>query len=105
MEKAKEFGYEAVQDHVGNVLVRKPASAGKERISGIVLQGHLDMVCEKNADKEHDFLTDPIELVRDGNMLRANGTTLRADNGIAVATNWSSFSRSTRRPASPARRI
>ena len=53
----------------------------------VCLQGHLDMVCEKNSDKVHDFEKDPIELVRKGNVLMANGTTLGADNGIAVATN------------------
>ena len=53
----------------------------------MVLQGHLDMVCEKNKDTVHDFLKDPIELVRKGNVLMADGTTLGADNGIAVATN------------------
>jgi len=62
-------------------------SPGRERVRTVVLQGHLDMVCEKNKEKVHDFTKDPIELVRKGNFLMANGTTLGADNGIAVATN------------------
>ncbi len=85
--KAKEFGYESARDKVGNVVVRKPGSASMKDAPGLILQGHLDMVCEKNSDKRHDFLKDPIELVRKGNLLTANGTTLGADNGIAVATN------------------
>ena len=85
--KAKEFGYESARDKVGNVVVRKPGSASMKDAPGLILQGHLDMVCKKNSDKRHDFLKDPIELVRKGNLLTANGTTLGADNGIAVATN------------------
>jgi dipeptidase D len=64
----------------------KPASR-REKVASIALQGHLDMVCEKNNDTIHDFSKDPIELVRKDNVLMANGTTLGADNGIAVATN------------------
>ena len=84
---AKNLGLEAETDRFGNVVVRKPASKGRERVPGIVLQGHLDMVCEKNRDKKHDFSRDPIQLVRKDNILSADGTTLGADNGIAVATN------------------
>ncbi|MGA9118962.1 MAG: aminoacyl-histidine dipeptidase [Bacteroidota bacterium] len=84
---ARSMGLEARADKLGNVVVQKPASRGYERKPTIVLQGHLDMVCEKNNDKTHDFLKDPIELVRKGNILMANGTTLGADNGVAVATN------------------
>ena len=87
LDTAKRLGLEAKQDRAGNVVVRKPASAGRQRVKSLCLQGHLDMVCEKNADKTHDFSRDPIELVRRGNMMMANGTTLGADNGIAVATN------------------
>lgn len=87
MQKAKDFGLEAKQDKYLNVLVKKPASPGYENRTMICLQGHLDMVCEKNKDTIHDFEKDPIELVRDGNVMKANGTTLGADNGIAVATN------------------
>jgi dipeptidase D len=86
MKKAKEFGLEARQDKVLNVVVRKPASPGKEGAPRVCLQGHLDMVCEKNKDKVHNFEKDPIEIVRKGNTMMANGTTLGADNGIAVAT-------------------
>jgi dipeptidase D len=87
IDTAKRLGLTAKQDKFGNVVVKKTASAGYGHIRSIALQGHLDMVCEKNADKKHDFMKDPIELVRKGNVLMANGTTLGADNGIAVATN------------------
>jgi dipeptidase D len=87
LDTAKRLGLEARTDSVGNVVVRKPASAGKERVKSVCLQGHLDMVCEKNKGKTHDFSKDPIVLVRKGNMMMADDTTLGADNGIAVATN------------------
>lgn len=87
LHKAKELGLQAKKDRVGNVVVKKPASRGREHVKPVCLQGHLDMVAEKNNDTVHDFLKDPIELVRKGNVLTANGTTLGADNGIAVATN------------------
>ncbi len=86
METAKKLGLEAKRDKFLNVVVKKPASAGRENVPSICLQGHVDMVPEKNKDKVHNFLKDPIELVRKGNFLMANGTTLGADNGIAVAT-------------------
>ncbi len=86
-ETAKRLGLEAKADKVGNVVARKPASPGRENRRMVCLQGHLDMVCEKNKDKTHDFNKDPIELVRKGNALMADGTTLGADNGIAVAAN------------------
>ena len=87
MDAARKFKLQAKQDKAGNVLVRKPASPGREHVPSLCLQGHLDMVCEKNAGTKHDFSKDPIELVRKGNLMMANGTTLGADNGIAVATN------------------
>jgi len=87
LDTAKRLGLEAKADKFGNVVVRKPASPGREQVASIALQGHLDMVCEKNNDTIHDFSKDPIELVRKDNVLMANGTTLGADNGIAVATN------------------
>jgi dipeptidase D len=87
LDTAKKLGLSAKQDKAGNVIVRKPASPGRERAKSVCLQGHLDMVCEKNAGTVHDFSKDPIELVRKGNVLMANGTTLGADNGVAVATN------------------
>jgi|WetSurMetagenome_2_1015567.scaffolds.fasta_scaffold82241_1 dipeptidase D len=87
LDTAKKLGLQAKADTFGNVVVRKPASAGREQVRSIALQGHLDMVCEKNKDKVHNFLKDPIELVRKENTMMANGTTLGADNGVAVATN------------------
>jgi dipeptidase D len=87
LNTANKLGLQAKTDHAGNVVVRKPASKGRGHIRPVALQGHLDMVCEKNKNKDHDFLKDPIELVRRGNILAAKGTTLGADNGIAVATN------------------
>ena len=84
---AKNLGLEVQQDKFMNVVVHKPASPGRENRPMICLQGHLDMVCEKNKETVHDFLKDPIELVRKGNFLMANGTTLGADNGVAVASN------------------
>jgi dipeptidase D len=72
-------------DDAGNLLIRKPATAGRERAPAVVLQAHLDMVCQKNADVAHDFSRDPIRpLLRDG-WLMAEGTTLGADNGLGVA--------------------
>jgi dipeptidase D len=84
---ARKLGLQAQADNTGNVVVCKPASRGRSHVRTVALQGHLDMVCEKNAGKKHDFLKDPIKLVRDGNILSADGTTLGADNGIAVAAN------------------
>jgi len=84
---AKSFGLAAKADEARNVVVKKPASPGKENVRSVCLQGHMDMVCEKDIDKTHDFLKDPIELVRKDNIITANGTTLGADNGVAVATN------------------
>ena len=77
---------EIKKDEVGNILIKKPATPGKENLKTVVLQSHVDMVCEKNNDVEHDFLTDPIETIIDGEWLKAKGTTLGADNGIGVAT-------------------
>ena len=87
LDRARKLGLHATQDACGNIVVKKPASSGREGSRSICLQAHLDMVCEKNADKIHDFLKDPIELVRNGAVLTANGTTLGADNGVGVATN------------------
>ena len=86
-ETAKRLSLKAKQDEYGNVIVRKPATVGREHVGSLALQGHLDMVCEKNANTVHDFSKDPIEIVRKDKVLMANGTTLGADNGIAVATN------------------
>ncbi|MDR1676182.1 MAG: aminoacyl-histidine dipeptidase [Tannerella sp.] len=73
------------KDGAGNVLIRKPATPGYENRPVVILQSHLDMVCEKNNDVVHDFETDPIRTVIDGDWLRAEGTTLGADNGIGIA--------------------
>ncbi len=73
------------RDKVGNVVVMKPASPGHENSAGIVLQGHLDMVCEKNSDVSHDFAKDPIQAERKGDWIQAKGTTLGSDNGIGLA--------------------
>ena len=82
---AAEHGFEAVQDAVGNLLVRVPGSPGYEDHPVVVLQGHVDMVCEKNADTDFDFATQGIDVVMDGDWLTAVGTTLGADNAIGVA--------------------
>jgi dipeptidase D len=85
----KEFGkkhnLETIVDKVGNVVIRKPATKGMENRQGVIFQTHLDMVPQKNSDKKHDFEKDPIETIVDGDWVRANGTTLGADNGIGVA--------------------
>ena len=73
-------------DDVGNVLITKPASQGMEDKPIVILQGHMDMVCEKNSDVVHDFSKDPIQLKRKDDILTADGTTLGADNGIGLAT-------------------
>ncbi len=82
---AKARGLECSRDELNNVLIKMPASRGQEHRAPILFQGHTDMVCEKNADEEHDFLKDPLELWVDGDLLRAKGTTLGADDGVAVA--------------------
>lgn len=81
----KNLGLETVVDNAGNVIIRKPATPGMENRKGVILQAHLDMVPQKNNDKVHDFEKDPIETIVDGEWVRANGTTLGADNGIGIA--------------------
>lgn len=81
----KELGLEYEQDSFGNILVKKPATPGYENRKKVCLQGHLDMVCEKNSDVQHDFENDPIQPFIDGDWVKAKGTTLGADNGIGVA--------------------
>lgn len=81
----KEHGYETLVDEVGNVLIRKPAFKGYENAPGVCLQAHMDMVCEKNGDKDFDFLTQPIQAFVEEGWLVGNGTTLGADDGIGVA--------------------
>src|SRR5665647_1705413 len=82
----KSLGLVTEKDSVGNVLIRKPATAGMENRKGIILQGHLDMVPQKNSGTAHDFEKDPIDAFIDGEWVRARGTTLGADNGIGVAS-------------------
>jgi len=82
---AKDRGLEYIVDEVGNVIIRKPATKGMENHKGVILQGHLDMVPQKNSDKEFDFEKDAIQAFVDGEWVRADGTTLGADNGIGVA--------------------
>lgn len=85
LDFARQHNLEAKQDKAGNIVITKPATPGKEDIPTIILQSHVDMVCEKNADVTHDFDNDPIETIIDGDWIKAKGTTLGADNGIGVA--------------------
>ena len=80
-----KLGLETLQDSVGNVLIRKPATPGYENLKATVLQSHMDMVCEKVAGLDFDFTKDPIQTYVDGDWLRAKGTTLAADDGLGVA--------------------
>jgi dipeptidase D len=84
-DKASRMGHAVTVDESGNLVIRKKAAPGRENASGVVLQAHVDMVCEKNEGTRHDFLKDPIAVYRDEDLLRARGTTLGADNGIGVA--------------------
>ncbi|WP_298646397.1 aminoacyl-histidine dipeptidase [uncultured Proteiniphilum sp.] len=85
LDFARQHNLEAKQDKAGNLLITKPATPGKEDVPTVILQSHVDMVCEKNSDVTHDFDNDPIETIIDGDWIKANGTTLGADNGIGVA--------------------
>lgn len=85
VEFAKEHGLFYYRDETLNVLIRKDATKGYEDLPGIIIQGHMDMVCVKDKDSEHDFLTQGIELVEDEESIWANGTSLGGDNGIAIA--------------------
>lgn len=84
LDFAKSHGLEAKTDAVGNVAINVPATPGHENAPKVILQGHMDMVCESN-DKSFDFTTTPITTIVDGDWVRADGTTLGADNGIGVA--------------------
>ncbi len=86
VEYGKSLGLETLQDEIGNVLIRKPASKGMEEHPGVILQGHMDMVPQKNGDVVFDFEKDPVCAYVDGEWVTAKGTTLGADNGIGVAT-------------------
>ncbi|MBO1895906.1 MULTISPECIES: aminoacyl-histidine dipeptidase [unclassified Shewanella] len=83
---AKAQGLAVVEDKVGNLIIRKPATAGMENCKIVVLQAHIDMVPQKNADKVHNFETDPIEAYVDGDWVKAKGTTLGSDNGIGMSS-------------------
>jgi len=83
--EAGRLGLEVIKDRAGNVIVRKPAKKGREKAPMALLQAHLDMVCEKDEGTSHDFDNDPIKAARDGDWVKAVGTTLGADNGIGVA--------------------
>lgn len=85
LEFAKKNNLEVKKDEAGNVLMTKPATKGKENLPTVILQGHVDMVCEKNSETVHDFDNDSIETYVDGDWLKAKGTTLGADNGLGVA--------------------
>jgi len=89
IEYVKDFGeklgLKTIVDEVGNVIIKKPATAGMENRKGVVLQGHLDIVPQKNSDTEHDFEKDPIQVYIDGEWVTAKGTTLGSDNGIGIA--------------------
>ena len=81
----EDLGLETIQDEYLNIIIRKPATKGYENAPCVMIQGHMDMVCEKNKDTDHDFTKDPLKLRLEDGMIYATGTTLGADNGIAVA--------------------
>ncbi len=82
---ASSFGFVSKTDPTGNLVIYIPASVGREKSPTLILQGHLDMVCQKTPDSNHNFMKDPIHLIRDGDWVKADKTTLGADNGIAIA--------------------
>ena len=88
MEFAKKHQLEARQDEAGNVLITKPATPGKEQTPGVVLQAHMDMVCEKNADTVHDFDKDPIKPYIDGEWVKAKGTIYDLDSDPVRTRRW-----------------
>ncbi len=85
MEFAKQHNLNAIQDEALNVIIKKDGTCGYEDAPIVILQGHMDMVCEKNKNTEHNFSKDPIKVLIEDDMLTADGTTLGADNGIAIA--------------------
>ena len=96
----RNLGLEVYQDKSLNVIIKKPGTPGYEKAPRVILQGHLDMVCEKNKDSDHDFEKDGIDVWQDGEFLRGRGTTLGADNGVAVALGMA-FLESTDTPHPP----
>ena len=85
LEFAKEQGLEAEKDEANNVLIKKKATPGKENLVTLILQSHVDMVCEKNNDVQHDFENEPLKTYIDNGWVKAKGTTLGADDGIGIA--------------------
>lgn len=85
LDFGRKHNLDTVKDDIGNIIIRKPATKGMENLESVVLQSHMDMVCEKNSDVVHDFNADPIQVYVDGNWVRAKGTTLGADDGIGMA--------------------
>ena len=86
LDWAKEAGVEAFQDPAGNIVMRKPATPGMENRKGVIMQAHMDLVPQTAPDSKHNFETDPIETIIDGDWVRANHTTLGSDDGLGVAT-------------------
>lgn len=82
---AKERNLEVIQDELNNIIIKKPGTSGYEESEPVIIQGHLDMVCEKTADSAHDFLKDPLDLYVEDGFVKARNTTLGADDGIAIA--------------------
>jgi len=85
LDFGQQLGLETHKDQIGNVIIKKPATTGLEDRQTVILQSHLDMVHQKNATTVFDFDQQGIEMIVDGDWVRANGTTLGADNGIGVA--------------------
>ena len=85
LEFGNQHGLETLRDDIGNVIIKKPATTGKEKVKSVVLQSHIDMVCEKNSDTVHDFDNDPIQAFVEDGWVKAKGTTLGADDGIGMA--------------------
>jgi len=86
LQFAEQAGVEAMEDPAGNIVMRKPASAGMENRKGVILQAHMDMVPQKTKESTHNFETDPLQPYIDGEWIKARGTTLGADDGLGVAT-------------------
>ena len=86
VDLGNSLGLETIKDHIGNVIIKKPATAGLEHKEVIALQSHLDMVHQQNEGTNFDFATEGIKMIVDGDWVKAEGTTLGADNGIGVAT-------------------
>src|SRR5690554_4901145 len=86
IEFGNNLGLETAEDKIGNVIIKKPATEGMEDKQTVILQSHLDMVHQKNNDTVFDFENEGIRMIVDGDWVKADGTTLGADNGIGVAT-------------------